>query len=596
MNGRKSKSTHNLHFRLWVAAIVAVAMIVSVAGRSSFASSSPYNWLQFDGDAQHSGNNTLEATIGSSNVATLTKLFGVNLPAIADGAPVYLSGVTTANGTQDLVFLTTKDGRILALDAHTGTSVWSHQYGPGTCKINLGSNACYTTSSPAIDPNRQFVYSYGLDGFVHKYAVGTGVESTGSGWPELVTTKGYNEKGSSALAIASPSGTAPYLYVASAGYPGDNGDYQGHVTSINLATGIQHVFNTLCSNQVDVHFVETPGTPDCNSVQSAVWARAAVIYDVTLDKIFAVTGNGTYAPTSFDWGDTILALNHDGTGATGGNPLDSYTPTNFASLNSTDQDLGSTAPAILPPSVVSPNQLAVQGGKDQLLRLVNLSNLSGKSGPGNTGGEIGSTIPVPQGGQVLTQPAVWVNPADSTDWVFVANGNGISGLKLVLSGGTPTLQKVWQNTGGGSSPLIANGVLFYAGSNRMAALNPTTGAQLWQSASIGGIHWESPVVVNGVLYITDESGALTAFSVPSSPTATPTITNTPTVTNTSTVTNTPIVTPTRTPTAIPTSTATATRTATATSTATRTATATPVPKHCRHHVCGQVGQVRSSDG
>jgi outer membrane protein assembly factor BamB len=579
---RKSKAARTSHVRVWVVALLAVAMIVSLADRSSFASGTAYDWLQFDGNAQHSGNNMLETTISSANVASLTRLFAVSLPATADGAPAYLSGVTTANGTQDLVFLTNKDGRILALDAHTGASVWSHQYGPGTCTINLGSSPCYTTSSPAIDPNRQFVYSYGLDGFVHKYAVGTGVESTGGGWPEEVTTKGYNEKGSSALAIASPTGTAGYLYVASAGYPGDNGDYQGHVTTINLGTGAQHVFNTLCSDRVDVHFVETPGTPDCGSVQSAVWARPAVIYDATLDKIFAVTGNGTYAPSSFDWGDTILTLNHDGTGAAGGNPLDSYTPADFSNLNSTDQDLGSTAPAILPPSSVSPNQLAVQGGKDQLLRLVNLGNLSGHGGPGFTGGEIGSTMSVPQGGEVLTQPAVWVNPTDSTDWVFIANGNGISGLKLVLNGTTPTLQKVWQVTGGGSSPVVANGVLFYAGSNRIAALNPTTGTQLWQSMSIGGIHWESPIVANGVLYITDESHALTAFSLP------PTSTGTPTNTPTATVTNTPTVTPTNTPTATP--------TVTPTATATRTATATPMPKHCRHHVCALVSQMRASSG
>lgn len=579
MHTQKSKTTRGSHFRAWTVAIVSVAMIASVAGRASFASSTPYDWLQFDGDAQHSGNNTQETVIDRTNVANLTTLFTAALPATADGAPVYLSGVTTANGTQDLVFLTTKDGRILARDAHTGASVWLHQYGPGTCTINLGSSPCYTTSSPAIDPNHQFVYSYGLDGFVHKYAVGTGVETTGGGWPEQVTTKGYNEKGSSALAIASPVGTAPYLYVASAGYPGDNGDYQGHVTTINLATGTQHVFNTLCSNQVDVHFVETPGTPDCGSVQSAVWARPAVIYDATLDKIFAVTGNGSYLPSSFDWGDTILALNHDGTGV-GGNPLDSYTPTNFATLNSTDQDLGSTAPAILPPSAVSSNELAVQGGKDQLLRLVNLGNLSGQGGPGHTGGEIGSTIAVPQGGQVLTQPAVWVNPADSTDWVFVANGNGISGLKLVLSGSTPTLQKVWQNAGGGSSPLVANGVLYYAGTNRITALNPTTGAQLWQSTSIGGIHWESPMVANGVLYITDENHTLTAYSLPSVSTPTPTATAT--------------ITPTVTPAG--TSTVTPTGTATPTITATRPATATPAPKHCRHHVCALVRQMHSSSG
>jgi hypothetical protein len=575
MHTRMSKVVRNSHVRGWVVALLAVAMTVSQAEHSSFASGTTYDWLQFDGNAQHSGNDTLESTIASTNVGNLTRLFTVSLPATADGAPVYLSGVATANGTQDLVFLTTKDGRILALDAHTGASVWSHQYGPGTCTINLGTNPCYTTSSPAIDPSRQFVYSYGLDGFVHKYAVGTGVESTGSGWPELITTKGYNEKGSSALAIASPSGTAPYLYVASAGYPGDNGDYQGHVTTINLGTGSQHVFNTLCSNQADVHFVETTGTPDCSSVQSAVWARPAVIYDANLDKIFAVTGNGTYLPSSFDWGDTILALNHDGTGAGGGNPLDSYTPANFATLNSTDQDLGSTAPAILPPSAaVSLNELAVQGGKDQLLRLVNLGNLSGQSGPGHTGGEIGSTIPVPQGGQVLTQSAVWVNPADSTDWVFVANGNGISGLKLGLSGTTPALQKGWTDTGGGSSPLVANGVLFYAGSNRITALNPMTGALLWQSTSIGGIHWESPIVANGVVYITDENHALTAFSLPptSTPAATTTMTNTPIVSPTSTSTKTPTATP------------------------TRTATATPLPKRCRHHVCALATQRHVSSG
>ena len=40
-----------------------------------------------------------------------------------------------------------------------------------------------------------------------------------------------------------------------------------------------------------------------------------------------------------------------------------------------------------------------------------------------------------------------------------------------------------------------------------------SGTQLWQ-ASIGGIHWESPVVANGVLYIMDEAAHLTAFAVP----------------------------------------------------------------------------------
>ncbi len=79
-----------------------------------------------------------------------------------------------------------------------------------------------------------YVYSYGLDGYVHKYQVGDGIEILTGGWPQLTTLKGYDEKGSSALSIAT-SGGVKYLYVVHGGYPGDKGDYQGHVTAINLA-------------------------------------------------------------------------------------------------------------------------------------------------------------------------------------------------------------------------------------------------------------------------------------------------------------------------------------------------------------------------
>ncbi len=147
------------------------------------------------------------------------------------------------------------------------------------------------------------------------------------------------------------------------------------------------------------------------------------------------------------------------------------------------------------------------------MRLVNIDNFSGQGAIGHTGGEIGAPISVPQGGPVLTTPAVWSAPNGDT-WVFVSNGSGLSGLKLVVDGtGHPTLSLVWKNALGGFSPLLANGVLYYAGSNALRALNPTTGAGLWSSNLIGGIHWESPVVANGVLYITDESSHLTAYSL-----------------------------------------------------------------------------------
>ena len=296
------------------------------------------DWPQFNLDAQHSGTSRQETVIHRGNVATLHPLYHVTLPGVADGAPAFLAGVTTPLGVKDLLFLTTKNGWIVACDAATGGVVWSHQ--PAT-----GPN--YTTSMPAIDPGRQYVYSYGLEGRVHKYQVGDGTEITTGGWPEVATLKPSVEKSSPGLAVAIARDGTPYLYVANGGYPGDAGDYQGHVTAINLTTGAQRVFNANCSDQT-VHFT-LGGSPDCAAVQTAIWARSGVVYDADNDRIFMATGNGNYNGNigGHNWGDSVFALNADGSGA-GAGPVDSYTPTEFQQLQNADADLGSTAPALFP--------------------------------------------------------------------------------------------------------------------------------------------------------------------------------------------------------------------------------------------------------
>jgi len=487
--------------------VVWLTLLVAVPASAS-------DWPQFNLNPQHSGASTQEHAINPANVVTLHLAYPpVVLPAVADGAPAFLERVTTAGGVKDLLFLTTKSGILLAIDAATGATVWSKQ--PAT-----GPN--YTTSSPAIDPGRQYVYSYGLEGRVHKYQVGDGTEVTTGGWPELVTRKPTVEKGSSALAIATVGGTS-YLYVANGGYPGDAGDYQGHVTVINLSTGAQNVFNANCSDQA-CHFFENGSggcgspQPDCPQVQTAIWARAGAVYDPAVNRVFMATGNGTFDANTGgnDWGDSVFALHPDGTGNGSGWPVDSYTPTEYQALQNADADLGSTAPAILPvPAGSTVAHVALQSGKDAKLRLLNLDDLSGQGGPGHVGGEL-QKIGVPQGGVVLTAPAVWVNPADGATWVFVANPSGISGLKLGLDAGNKpqlltTSPNAWTTAPGGTSPIVANGILFIASSGAIRALDPTTGALLWLDTTLGPIHWESPIVVNGRLYVTDENAHLLAY-------------------------------------------------------------------------------------
>lgn len=490
------------------------ALWLRVSSPAGAVASTGYDWRQFDSGTLHNGDNTLETTLAVNNVGSLRKHYSIALPDAGDGAPAYLRSVRTRQGVRNLLFVTGKGGHILAIDARNGKRIWQHDFGNKRCFTDRATTPCYETSSPAIDPNRRFVYTYGLDGRVHKLAAGTGKEVRGHGWPEVATRKPFFEKGSSALSIATDRSGQSFLYVTNGGYPiqGELGDYQGHITTINLRTGQQHVFNADCSNRVNVHFATRLQGPDCVQTQAAVWSRIGAVYDPHTNLVYFSTGNGSFDPAHHNWGDSVLALHPDGTG-NNGQPVDSYTPTTYPSLQSTDSDLGSTAPTILPtPAGSRIKDLAVQGGKDAMLRLIDLDNLSGRGGPGHVGGEL-QVIPVPQGKPVFSQPAAWVNPADGSTWVFVTTATGVSGLRLKIdSHGNPTLEVQWVRHGAGTSPLVANNVLYVARSHLIQALNPSNGSPLWSSQALGGIHWQSPVVADGAVYILDNNRHLTAFS------------------------------------------------------------------------------------
>jgi hypothetical protein len=480
------------------------------------------DWPQFGYDGAHSGSNPAETTINAANVAQLTSVYssGATLPATVDSAPVYLANVATSGGNRNLLFaLASRSGNpsdtgtLLAIDAANGSIVWTKQ--------TTGKQP--TTASPALDPNRLYVYSYGLDGNAHKYQVGDGTEILSGGWPQLITLKPSVEKGASGFTIAS-SGGANHLVVVTDGYIGDGGDYQGHLVSIDLVSGTQNVFNVMCSDKT-IHFVlnGTPGSNDCAGKQSGIWGRGGATFDATTNRVYIATGNGQFNANTggYNWGDSVLALAPDGTGSGAGLPRDSYTPTNYQSLQDSDTDLGSISMAILPVPAGSPvAHLGMQVGKDAVMRLINLDSMSGTNppAPAHVGGEL-QLLNVPQGGgSMREQPAVWVNNADGSTWLFVGNGNGISGVQLALNGSNqPVLTARWTKTGGSTSAIVANRVLYNAGlcsaGTCVIARDPLTGNVLWTSPNIGGLHWQSPILVDGAIYITDNNAKLWKFGL-----------------------------------------------------------------------------------
>lgn len=458
-------------------------------------------WPAFNGGGSRSGVNSSEKIITPGNVGSLTRLWQQTLPAVVDSSPVQLPNVKTPTGTKTLLFVTTLTGSLLALDASTGQQVW---------RQNTGGPK-FTTSSPALDSSGQYVYSYGLDGKIHKYAVGTGTEQTSGGWPVAITNMPDVEKGSSSLNVANG-----YLYMTTSGYPGDAGHYQGHVLAIALSTGALSVFNSLCANIHRLLDTVSGDTNYCPDVQSGIWARAGAVVDPLNGNVFVTTGNGNYTADKggYDYGDSVIELSPNLQKV-----VDSYTPGNYSYLQSTDLDLGSASPTLLPMQKGSSTPyLAVQAGKDGAVRLLNRRNLSGQGGPNHVGGEL-QTLNGAMNGSVLTQPIAW-NDAHNATWVFVTDGGELVAFKVITdSHGHTTLQKAYQNNHGGSSPFIANGILFVQGNNVLWAMEPTTGKVLWNSTqpsaggSIGGLHWQSPIIVNGRVYVPDGSGHLTAYGL-----------------------------------------------------------------------------------
>ncbi len=492
---------------IWVIALLASVAACGPSGStspkatpaitSSPTASGSSDWLTFGFDAARSGVNPNETAITPANVAGLHRLWRTTLPAVPDAPPVLVHGVKLpSGGTRDLLFFTTRDGRTIGVDANGGGVIWARQ----TQGIK------YTTSGPVADPSRQSIYSYGLDGFLHRYALATGEETTGNGWPVLVSRMTQTEKQSATLNLANGR-----VHVTTAGYPGDAPPYQGHVVIADASSGASTVFNSLCA---DVGHVLASG--ECSADRSGIWARAGTVVDPETGNTFVTTGNGPYDANQGgqNYGESVVEVSGDGT-----HVRDTYTPTEYQQLSATDTDLGSTEPALLPRIANSKTPLlAVQGGKDAKLRLLNRQNLSGQGGPGHIGGEL-QVLGSPGCG-VFDQPVVWTDPANKAVWVFVGGLCGLGGYQAVTDGnGVTRLHQIWKNSASGTTPVLAGGVLFQQSSGEVHALDPRTGKTLWSSrqasarGSTATIHWQSVIVVNGRVYAADEDSVLTAYGL-----------------------------------------------------------------------------------
>ena len=472
-----------------VAVAIAACGLLAVATTSAPAGTAApllTSWPEFGLNAQRT-NATDDATgITETNVSTLQRR-KVTLPGTVDSSPIFLHAVDIDGTVQDAVIVTTTYGITLAIDPASGKTLWT--FTPAAIGSWAGSYQI-TTASPIADPDGEYVYAASPNGFIHKLSIASGQEAPG--WPVRITLLPAREKLTASLNIADGE-----LLASTGGYIGDTPPYVGHIVAINLQSGhIDHVFNTLCA---DRHELIAPSS--CAASDSAILSRSGPVVLPGATRVLIATGNAPYNGIT-DFGDSVIELTLPGLRL-----RQVYTPTDQAMMNVDDLDEGSGSPALLP------DHLALIGGKDGLLRLLDLRHLDGRARPlpAHTGGQL-QLLATPGSAQLFSTPAVWHS------YVFVADGGGTTAYTVSHR----RLHVAWSNATNGTSPIVAGGLLWiYDMTNGgLDVYGPRTG-KLIATLPSGSGHWNSPIVVNGYVILPEgdandhlTTGLLDIWSLP----------------------------------------------------------------------------------
>ena len=206
------------------------------------------------------------------------------------------------------------------------------------------------------------------------------------------------------------------VYVPFGGLFGDCSDYKGRVVGAPISGSGPLVSFT---------------TP--NERQAGIWAPAGEA--VRDGSLYVATGNGTPFD-QVDDSDSVLRLSPQLT------VEDRFTPVNFEALSADDQDLGSTAPALLPGSLI------FQVGKQGVGYVLDGSRLGG------TGGELASSDVCEGGfgGDAVDGSTVVFSCYTSLRAIQVTPGT---------DGAAPTIRALWSVTGiSPGPPIIAGGVVW----------------------------------------------------------------------------------------------------------------------------------------
>jgi len=321
-------------------------------------------------DANHSGLNSHETTLTTTNVAanTFGKLFSYAVDGYSYAEPLLMSNITINGAAHNVLYVATENDSVYAFDADSygsGAPLWK------TSLLNSGETPLAAvikpvegiTSTPVIDPSTNTIYvvsaqksSSGSTFRLNALDITTGAHKFGSPVTVNASVAATNSDSVNGVETLTTSciQRAALLLANNSIYAGFGSCHSGWLVAYNASTLAQTgVFNASPNLNGEGTYASAGG----------VWMGAGGPVADSSGNIYITTGNGPWdGQTAF--GDSILKFS----------PTlqleDYFTPDDYAYLFCADGDLASGGLMMIPGTT----QL-IAGGKGGMLYLVNSASM-----------------------------------------------------------------------------------------------------------------------------------------------------------------------------------------------------------------------------
>ncbi len=415
----------------------------------------PQSVTTYHYDNRRTGWNSNEPTLTPTTVGS--SYFGllrtVPLDDQVDAQPLYMPAINITSGqfqgTHDVVYVATENNTVFAIDAESGAVLLTANFGapvhqPLGCNNN-GPNVGIN-STPVIDPTSNTLYvmvytqqSTGPAYFLHALDLGSLTDKVA---PRLVTASQTLNDDSTFNFNAKYQRQRPALLLANSNVYAGFGSFCDYSPNLSRGWLLGWQAGTLIPLAAN-HVFNTQATSPKNFFLSSIWMSGFGPSIDDLGNILVVTGNSDPSGTTYDGAtslqESVIKISPDLSTV-----LDIFTPSNWATLDQMDADLGSGGLLVLPDQAGSYPHLAVAAGKSGTMFLMNGDNLGGYSSTtNNVVGKYGI-------GACWCGPSYFVDPVDSLPRVVSSGGRTVVLWKLKTS---PTTALTWL----AASPSIGGG-------------------------------------------------------------------------------------------------------------------------------------------